>query len=234
MGSKITFILAIISAFGVIILIFLFQAGDFNFDFLKDTSSAQPVVSTGITSALTTVSATDHTRGSENPDIIWIEYSDFECPYCKRFYPVVNQTLEKYGDRVQFIYRHFPFPTHVGAEAKAIASECVNEIAGEDAFWLFHDIMFEFSNTDGTGIEVADLEPIVGQIGINTQVFSNCLESGRYDDRVTTDLVIATQAGVKGTPTSFVIGPDGSVQVVEGAASFSKVESIIIEMLGDL
>lgn len=82
----------------------------------------------------------DHVRGNRNAQVLLIEYSDFQCPFCQRFHPTALQVLEEYGDDVAWVYRHFPLDQlHPQARSAALASECVTEIGGDEAFWEFTD-----------------------------------------------------------------------------------------------
>src|SRR3989344_6312937 len=85
----------------------------------------------------------DHVRGDRNARMLLIEYSDFECPYCKSFHPTAQQIVDEYKGRVAWVYRHFPLDSiHPKARTAAIASECVTELGGKDAFWAFADELF--------------------------------------------------------------------------------------------
>jgi protein-disulfide isomerase len=81
----------------------------------------------------------DHIRGNKDAKIAVIEYSDFECPFCHRVHPTYKQIMDKYGDNVMWVYRHFPLSFHQDAEPLAIGSECASELGGSDAFWAFAD-----------------------------------------------------------------------------------------------
>ena len=86
--------------------------------------------------------ASEHVRGSKSPSLYLIEYSDFECPFCQRFHPTVIQVLDEYSE-VALVYRHFPLEQlHPYAKPAAIASECITELGGNDAFWKFADEVF--------------------------------------------------------------------------------------------
>lgn len=85
----------------------------------------------------------DHVRGNRNADVLLIEYSDFECPFCVRFHPTAQQLLDEYGNKMGWVYRHYPLDQlHPSARPAALASECVKEIGGEEAFWKFADEAF--------------------------------------------------------------------------------------------
>ena len=88
----------------------------------------------------------DHVRGNRNAEVLLIEYSDFQCPYCQQFHPTTLQILDEYKDQVAHVYRHFPLDQiHPYARPAAEASECIKELGGEDAFWKFADKAFGIS-----------------------------------------------------------------------------------------
>ena len=85
----------------------------------------------------------DHIRGNRNAQVLLIEYSDFECPFCIRFHPTAQQLKDEYGNDLAWVYRHYPLDQlHPYARPAAVASECVTEIGGEEAFWKFADEVF--------------------------------------------------------------------------------------------
>ena len=86
----------------------------------------------------------DHWRGSKNARFVLVEYSDFECPFCKRFHPTAQQLLDEYKGEIAWVYRHFPLTSlHAKAQKAAEASECVYEQRGDSAFWKFADLLFD-------------------------------------------------------------------------------------------
>ena len=89
-------------------------------------------------------SENDKIKGNKNAQLALIEYSDYECPFCKRFHPTVNQTLSEYGDKIMYVYRHFPLSQiHPNAQKLAEAGECVLKLGGEQKFWAYTDKAFE-------------------------------------------------------------------------------------------
>lgn len=89
------------------------------------------------------VRSTDHIIGSPSAKVLMVEYSDFQCPYCKQFNSSVQQALSEYKDQIAFVYRHFPLLSlHPYAESLAEGSECATELGGQSKFWEYHDKVF--------------------------------------------------------------------------------------------
>ena len=160
-----------------------------------------------------------------------VEYSDFECPFCKRFHDTMNQVMDEYGENgdVAWVFRQFPLDQlhPKNARRAAIASECANELGGNDAFWKFADGWFEVSPTnDRTDFEAVTAQ-LVSEIGLDENAFNTCLTSGKYDQHVQDDVDNAIATGGRGTPWSVVIGPDGTTYPVNGAQPYAAVKQII-------
>jgi protein-disulfide isomerase len=149
-----------------------------------------------------------------------IEYADFQCPYCERALPAVQQILETYGDRVDFEFKQFPLTSiHPQAQKAAEASECARD---QDKFWEYHDILF--ANYDSLSVE--GMKQWASEVGLDTQVFNSCLDSGEKSQVVRTHMVEGQRSGVRGTP-AFIIGDE----IVSGAQPFSVFQEKIEEKL---
>src|SRR3989344_453399 len=106
----------------------------------------QAAEQTGDLEEMSPITSTDHIRGNPDAPIKIVEYSDFECPFCKRFHETMQQVSAEYGDQVAWVYRHFPLDQlHSKARKEAVASECAAELGGNDAFWKFTDRFFELT-----------------------------------------------------------------------------------------
>jgi protein-disulfide isomerase len=176
-------------------------------------------------SKVVAVTSDDHVRGASNPKVYLIEYSDYECPFCARFHETAQQVLDEYGNDVAWVYRHYPLDQiHPQARPAAIASECVAEIGGEDAFWNFTDAIF----ADQTSLD--DLEAVASSVGAGSG-FASCLESEKYDSLVTTQLTEGTNAGVRGTPGNFLVNQAGDVWFIPGAYPYEQIQPMIDEAL---
>jgi protein-disulfide isomerase len=168
----------------------------------------------------------DHVRGDlSKAAVAVIEYSDFECPFCKRVHPTMQQILETYGDKVVWVYRHFPLSFHPNAEPAAIASECVAELGGNDAFWKFTDKIFE---TQGEWA----YEKYATELGLDATKFKDCIASGKYKQHVQDDFAGGSAAGVNGTPGNFVYNlKTKEARAISGAQPFASFQAAIDAML---
>jgi protein-disulfide isomerase len=158
-------------------------------------------------------------KGPATAPVQIIEFSDFQCPFCQRAHPTIQQVLDKYGDRVQLVYRHFPLPGHPNARPAAEASECAAE---QGKFWPYHDKLFASPSQLGN----ADLKKHAAQLGLDTSKFDACVDSRKYKAQVETDAQAGEQAGVNGTPAFFING-----RMLSGAQPFDAFKRIIDDEL---
>lgn len=165
---------------------------------------------------------TDHIIGAKNAKVTLIEYSDFECPFCKRHFATMEQVLKEYPNDVRLVFRHFPLSFHQNAAKEAEASECVAELGGNAAFWKFHDKIFTETTSNGTGIALTRLGPMASEVGVNQAAFQKCLDSGKYAEKVAKQMQEGSEAGVEGTPATFVNG-----KVISGAVPFATFKTQI-------
>lgn len=175
------------------------------------------------------VSSEDHIRGPENAKVTIVEYSDIECPFCKRFHPSVKQALTEYPSDVRWVYRHFPLESlHPNARIAAIGSECASE---QGKFWEFLDYAFENTAT-GADLAKANLPNLARSAGVpNVATFTTCLDSGKYDSKVDAQAADAQVAGGQGTPYSILIGPDGQKVPFSGAQPYTSLKAEIDKLL---
>ncbi len=190
--------------------------------------SAAPAVNTGTpTGTVPVVTDADHVRGDKTAPLTFIEYSDIECPFCKRFHPTMLQMVDEYKGKVKWVYRHFPLSFHANAPKEAEATECANELGGNDAFWKYMDALFERTTSNGTGFALDALVPLAKELGLNEAKFKECLDSGKYAAHVQVDMAGGSSAGVSGTPGSFLVDADGNAQLVSGALPYSSIKSLL-------
>lgn len=175
----------------------------------------------------------DHIYENPEAELSLIEYSDFECPYCKTFHKTVKPVVDNFGGRVNWVYRHFPLGFHnPGAQKEAEASECANELGGNDAFWKYADEIFARTKSNGKGFPLDKLVPLAKEIGLDETGFESCLNSGRYTGRVQEDLAEGSQIGITGTPGNILLNnKTGEVTVLTGAKPANVLEVNISRML---
>jgi len=168
----------------------------------------------------------DHIRGNKNATVKLIEYSDYECPYCERVHPVMLQVMKDYGDKVAWIYRHYPLTIHPKARPAANAAECVASLGGNDAFWKFTDLVF----ADQTKY-LSDLASAATAAGVNKSQFNLCFNAKKFDSVVSEDQKGGLGAGVTGTPGIFIVGPNDNVWLIPGALPYEAIKPKIDEAL---
>lgn len=175
----------------------------------------------------------DHIRGASDAKVLLIEYSDMECPFCKRFHETMIQTMDEFGGQVAWVYRHFPLDfLHTQARTEAMASECAAELGGNDGFWNLVDKIYE-TTTSNDGLDLDTLPGLAAQVGLDEGAFQTCLDSEGYADRVESDYQGGIGAGVTGTPASFIVNDKGEAWFVAGAAPFEAFKEKINEALQD-
>jgi protein-disulfide isomerase len=177
------------------------------------------------------VTAQDHIKGNPDAPIKIVAYSDFECPFCQRFHNTMNELMEKYGDdgEVAWVFRQFPLEQlhPVKAQAVAVASECANELAGNDGFWKFSDRYFELTLTNNRTDTDVVIPQIASEMGLNTTEFFACTKSGKYNEHIQADIANATETGGRGTPWSILIAPNGKTFPINGAQPLASIEQLI-------
>ncbi|NOS67417.1 MAG: DsbA family protein, partial [Candidatus Peribacteraceae bacterium] len=175
----------------------------------------------------------DHIRGNPKAKVTVIEYSDFECPFCKRHAPTMDQVLATYKNDVNIVYRHFPLSFHPNAQKLAEASECAAELGGNDGFWKYHDEVFNSTAPNAAQATPERFADIAKKIGVNEAKFKQCIDSGKFAQYITDQEQEGITAGVQGTPGNFVINNETKEsRDISGAVPFSSFQSIIDTMLG--
>jgi len=170
---------------------------------------------TDVPAVLDNVSADDDPfLGPADAPVTIVEFSDFRCPYCKRWHDeTLPQILDTYGDQVRIVYRDFPV---VGGETAAEASECAN---AQDGYWDYHYALF--ANPQAYSV-VDDFVSLADEQGLDTEAFRTCLENNAFQDEIIGDYNDARDYGVTGTPTFFING----VRIV-GAQPFANFQAVI-------
>ena len=164
----------------------------------------------------------DSMLGNKDAKVAIIEFSDYQCPYCKRFHTEAFEQLKKgYIDtgKVSFVYRDFPLSFHQNSQKASESAECADE---QGKFWEMHNAIFE--NQDN--IAVSDLKKYAKDLGLDTNKFNDCMDLGRMEKEVKKDFADGSAAGVTGTPTFFING-----KMLVGAQPYSAFKQIIDPLL---
>jgi protein-disulfide isomerase len=177
----------------------------------------------------------DHIKGNPNAPIVVLTYTDFDCPYCKKFHETMNQIMSAYGKdgKVAWVYRHSPIPQlHPSAPRIAQASECVAKLGGSDGFWKFADLAFGERGTNEP-TNTSRLTEFATEAGVSATAFDSCLEDEQTKPQVSEDIADAVNAGVKGTPYSLVL-VGGQQGVINGAQPYEYVSSVLDTLIAQI
>lgn len=173
------------------------------------------------------ITTDDYIRGNKNAKVTLVEYSDLECPFCKRFHPTMQQVMKEYGDKVRWVYRHYPLAFHQNAQKEAEAVECAGKLGGNEGFWNYVDAILERTTANGTGFALDKLSPLAKELGINEVSFQECLDSNEFAKKVKDQMAKGSEEGVSGTPGTIIIGVNAETQLVPGAIPFEKIKPMI-------
>jgi protein-disulfide isomerase len=176
---------------------------------------------------LAAITNEDHVKGKRDARISIVEFSDTECPFCKRFHTTMQQVVDAYPDDVNWAYRHFPLTSlHRKAAREAEATECAGE---QGKFWEYTDRLFEITPSND-GLEDSQLPQIAKDVGLNVSTFETCLESGKFAEKVKSHADQAIAAGGRGTPYSIIVVGDEKIPL-SGAQPFEQIKGIIDSLL---
>lgn len=177
------------------------------------------------------VTVKDHIVGDRGADLVIVEYSDTECPFCKVFHNTMKEVVNTYGNRVAWVYRHFPIvQLHSKAPKEAEATECAAELGGNKAFWTYTNRIFEITNSNDS-LNPSELSKIAIYAGLDEAAFNTCLSSGKYTEFIKKSVEEAVKAGARGTPYSVIISKDGTKTVINGAEPLASVKTKIDVLL---
>jgi protein-disulfide isomerase len=161
------------------------------------------------------VAADGPAKGPANAPVTIVEFSDFQCPFCSRVKPTVQQVMEAYPGKVRVVFRHFPLDNHDLAPKAAEASLCAHD---QGKFWEYHDVLFQ--NQNNLGPEA--LRQHAQTVGLQAEPFEQCLSSGKHAQKVKKDMEDGRRAGVSGTPAFFING-----RMISGAQPFEEFRRLI-------
>jgi protein-disulfide isomerase len=155
--------------------------------------------------------------GGQNAPVTVVEFSDFQCPYCRAAESSVQQIRNKYGDEIKFVYLNFPLGFHEHAMDAARAATCA---AQQGKFWQYHDAIF----ADQSKLAPADLKTTASKLGLNKSEFDACFATKQPDTIIKSQQQQGQALGVTGTPTFFINGRE-----LVGAQPADKFDQIIDE-----
>jgi protein-disulfide isomerase len=161
----------------------------------------------------------DRHLGPEHAPITIVEFSDFECPYCRQSAKILQEVRQLYGDRIRVVYRDYLGPSHVHALRAAQASRCAG---AQGKFWEYHDLLFDHQSL-GNGWDFALLAT---QLGLQQNEFEKCLHSGQFREQIAQDLRDGLELGITSTPTFFING-----RPLVGAQPVASFQALIDTLL---
>jgi protein-disulfide isomerase len=166
------------------------------------------------------------TKGKKGAKVTIYEFSDFQCPFCNRVNPTMKQVMDKYGDKVEVVWRNYPLPFHDKAFKAAEAAHEVLMQGGSDKFWEYHDKLFANQRT----LDRANLEKFAEEIGgINMAKFKAALDNDTHKAAVQADMDAVKAAGARiGTPSFFING-----KLLQGAQPFPAFQAAIDKALAE-
>lgn len=171
----------------------------------------------------------DAVLGKSDAPVTIIEFSDFQCPFCRSFWKnAFAEIVKEYIDtgKAKLVFRDYPLSFHPMGVPSAKAAECAKE---QGKFWEMHDVIFEEQEKLGEGTvqyTVNDLKKWAAKVGVNTTQFNDCVDSEKYKAEIEKDAADGVAAGVTGTPAIFING-----RLIAGAQPFSVFKTIIDEEL---
>lgn len=168
----------------------------------------------------------DFISGASGAEFSMIEYSDFECPFCKRFHATAR-SFARDNVSVNWAHRHFPLPNHnpVATEA-AMGAECVGFLAGSSAYWAYTDAYYERTQSSGRGLEGQTVQQLMEEVGISSPTAQSCLNDPQMLARVQAMTDEGQAAGVNGTPGVFIRhNPTGQVLRIPGAVPLPQLQA---------
>ncbi len=173
------------------------------------------------------VTVVDHVKGNPDATVTLVEYSDFQCPACSAFQPVVAEIMAQYGENVRFEYKHFPLPIHNFAQQAAVAAEAASQ---QGKFFEFHDKLFENQKEWSTSATPQTLfMKYAEELGLDVETFKMHQNSSVLKDVVREDMNEARELGLTGTPTFFLNGERMQFETFE---DFIKQIALAIDPTG--
>ncbi len=179
------------------------------------------------------VTSSDHLLGDPQAPLTFIIFTDLECPWCKKFNQIVTQMMEDYGKqgKVKLVFRQFPLDSlHKKSRKEAEATECAADLGGNEKFWQYVNKIFEITPSND-GLDSAELPKIASEIGLDQNKFNDCLNSGKFSQKVQADYNDAIASGANGTPFSIAIDSKGEKFPLNGYLSYEQLKVFLDQIL---
>jgi len=157
-------------------------------------------------------------RGAKDARVLFVEYADYECPYCQQIQPALDKIYAEYKDRVAFAYKDLPLPMHANAQKASEAAHCAGV---QDKYWEYHDVLVSAKQLD-----VPRLKEIARELKLDGASFDKCVDSGEKAAVIKAHMDEAQALGLQGTPSFFING-----RFFSGALSYEKLREILEEEL---
>ncbi len=218
---------AIITA-GVFIAIALVFSGRTSTNDTKRVANQAPATTTPAKEI--SVAPGDYVRGDlSKAEVVIVEYSDSDCPFCERFHATMKDIQKNYGTKVAWVYRHFPLSMHPNAHNEAYALECVAQIGGTEKFWNYLDQLIGITVTPEASKNV--LTSTATTLGIDKGAFESCIANPATQKKVADQAAEAQALGAQGTPYSIAISKSGEQVAIPGAYPIDQMKKIIDGLL---
>ncbi len=161
------------------------------------------------------------TKGSKDAKVTIVEFSEYQCPYCKKYVDgAYQQIMQKYGDQIYYIFHDFPLEFHPFAAKMAQVARCAGD---EGKYWEMHDLLFKNQDTWTAQSDVSgSITQYVAQLELDKAEFNSCLSSGKYTQAIQDSIALGKSVGVTGTPTFFING-----KMLVGAQPFAAFQALI-------
>jgi len=227
--------ISIVIGFGLIAAAIFFSGTNSNQQAVVPAGTDTESQQLATTGPIRPVDENDHIRGNPNAPIMIVEYSDYDCPFCKNFHETMNKIMDNYGSdgKVAWTYRHFPIEKlHPSAPRIALASECVALLGGNDAFWKFSDLVFGERGTNEP-TNTSRLTEFATTAGVSATAFDSCVADERTKAAVEEDIADGINAGAKGTPYTLVL-VGGQQGIINGAQPYEYVSNIMDTIIAQM
>jgi len=198
--------------------------------FTQQSGPSTPGTDTSKVKQVTPVDDTDFIKGSPEANVVIVEYSDIDCPFCKQFHTTMQRLVDEYGKdgKVAWVYRHFPLTSlHPNAARHAEAAECAGNIGGNDVFWKFLDTMIA-ENPGNQQADPANYGAYAVKAGITAEALTQCIASGAMKKNVEAEYANALATGGNGTPYNILIVKGAKDPVaISGALPYDQLKAVI-------